>query len=160
MVINTSMATMKRIPVRTRKLMIDMAETGDSGEKAIMRVEPDSNLATAGIRAAQRINSANVQIRMAQIFDELGMSEKKIAQKLIDKTEATDDRFFSEHGVVTDTRTVESHDTQLKAVDMINGLCGRKKSLNANLNINLDGDDLSKLSNDELNRMIVEAEGE
>ena len=68
--------------------------------------------------------------------------------------------YFSHNGMVTDSREVEDHHTQLKAVEMAAEIRGMKVTKTASLNLNLTSDDLRGLHAADLDNMLKECDEE
>jgi len=97
-----------------------------------------------------------VHLRMKQYFDELGLGESQIAQALTEKTKAKKTTYFSNRGVVTDERKDDDHQIQLKALELVAGITGLLVHRNANLNVNMNMDNLSNMKNQDLDYMLSE----
>jgi hypothetical protein len=97
---------------------------------------------------------------MEQVFDSIGLTEIAIACKLKDKTEAKREIFFSHNGMVTDSRVIDDHSTQLKAIGIAAEIRGMKVTKSASLNLNLTPADLRNLHTDDLENMLKECDEE
>jgi hypothetical protein len=139
---------LKAITDGTRPMLVPVLT-----EEYTTQISHDTSLVT---RVGEVLSSGRVQSRMSVIFDQLGLNETTIAQKLKDKTEATKTIYFQKDGIVTDSREVEAHDIQLKTLELITELRGMKVSRTANLNMNMDSKDFSNLPKQELDRMLRE----
>lgn len=73
-------------------------------------------------------NLRKLGISMAEIFDRKGMDDEALAVALVAKTKAKETKFFQHEGVVVETRQVEAHEIQLKALDIIAVLKGKKQT--------------------------------
>ena len=153
------MALMKPISVKERKIMNAYVETG-SKVKAATTVRSYPSISNAAIRTTKVIGNHNLTSRMEQVFDSVGLTEHAIARKLADKTLAKREIFFSHNGMVTDSRVVDDHHAQLKAVEMAAEIRGMKVTKTASLNLNLTPADLRELHSKDLENMLKECDDE
>ncbi len=160
------MALMNKLSVKERKSLKAYVEEG-SYKKAGMKITPYKTEAAAVSSVYGIIKKPNVSARMSQIFDSIGLTEHQIAQDIKRLTRAKKKTYFSKDGIVTDERVDPDHQAQLKAIDLATDIRGMKVSKTANLNLNVNAEDLRNMDPQELeyllnqcNEQLVELEKE
>ena len=153
------MAISKPLSLKERKLLKAVIKESTL-VKAGHDVSTHINDSNACATASNGIKSHNVQLRLQQLFDQLGMSETQLAQGFIEKTKTKKTLYFTDKGVVVDTKEVEDSPIQLKAMELISEFRGWKisKTANVNANFNINKDDISNFSNQEIEFMLKEIE--
>ena len=81
-----------------------------------MKIYDCKNMRSASVIASQNLTKLNVT--MAEIFRREGFSEIDLAKNVIDLTRRQKTLYFANNGIVTDERTVEDNQTQLRAVEL------------------------------------------
>jgi len=153
------MALPKPITLKERKYLIAYGEEGTMA-KAGKRIVPDGNYFSNANTTCNVLKKVKQSSRIEQIFDAQGLTETHIAQKLKEKTNAKSKIFFQNRGIVTDVREVEDHHVQLKATELAAKLRGMDIRRHANLNLNMTGEEIRDLRNDELTQLLEQCDVE
>lgn len=64
--------------------------------------------------------------KVPAVLEALGCPIEKVLQKVVDKLEAKETKFFASEGIVLDEREVEAHGTQLEAASLLLDCYGAK----------------------------------
>lgn len=68
-------------------------------------------------QAAARVEKRALA-KAPEIFESMGISVETLGRKILQKLDAKETKFFHNQGIVMETREVDAHDIQLKAVDL------------------------------------------
>ena len=168
--IEDDMAIRKKVRIGTRKLIKELIDTGSITEAA-MRTgnhadreaayqSGNRRLKQIGLAGEAKVNGggpgdvSNLGSHTLQILDQAGLTDEYIAQRLMKKTDATKVQYFTDKGVVVDSREGPDHGVQLKAIEMAGKWKGFdvKRSLSMNLNVKKDmnASDLENMTPEEL----------
>ncbi len=104
------------------------------------------------------LNEPDVQEAMAEALYKRGMDVEKIAENLVELTEAEEIRFFSKDGIVKDERNVPDNASRLKAIDLIAkylGLGVQKCDLKHSGSTTTPQNSLETLTDEELDLLIA-----
>jgi hypothetical protein len=84
-----------------------------SAKAAKYKCKDDDSFAQIGCRNFKKVND-----KIEKWFDEVGLSENALKNKLLSLMEAKETKFFAHEGTVTDQRDVDALGIQAKILDM------------------------------------------
>lgn len=142
----------KKINPRFNRILKEYINTGSQIE--VGRKEPTlTNDNAAASVVSWILSKENVRFQLQEELTRRGLGIDMIANKLAKLSDAKKTIYATSEGKITDTMELEDNQTQARALEIaIDIFGGREKHIpNAN---NGDETDLSKVSDEELNRLI------